>query len=188
MNMKKELKKIENQQKAQESLNQLNSTLAGLDKMINEFYCDAKEQLMQNNEEGFELIANSIFYFQDFKKMIMEIKVQFQTYLKTAQVMDSIEGLRPVLKQTAKAMDSYPSLKKNSKDFAKFRRSLLKGQLNMKAMSSMMVSINPAASSVRTKDDFASLKERLLVDSPKTSAFAKDVIDDNADFFAEINK
>lgn len=191
MNMKKELKKMQNQQKAQESLNQLSSTIAGLDKMIDEFYLDAKEQLLQNNEEGFELIANSIFYFQDFRKMILSIKVQFQTYLKTAQVMDSIEGLRPVLKQTAKAMDSYPSLSKNSKDFAKFKKSLLKGQLNMKAMSSMMTTINPAAASTHTKDDFASLKERLLMDVPNKNIIPNQetsALKDNSDFFQEINK
>lgn len=192
MNIKKEMKKMESQQKAQDSLNQLSSAITGIDKMIDNFYLDAKEQLLQNNEEGFALIANSIFYFQDFRKMLLSIKVQFQTYLKTAQVMDTIEGLRPVLKQTAKTMDSYPSLNKNSKDFIKFKKSLIKGQLNMKAMSSMMVSINPAASTVHSQSDFSSLKERLLLDAPKldinTKTDTNTSLNDNSDFFSEINK
>ncbi len=186
---KKELKRLENESKAKRSLADLNSTLNSINKMIDDFKNDAREQLLDNNEEGFELIANSIFYFQDIKKMISSVKIQYQTYLKTSQVMNSIEGIRPVLKQTAKEMEKLPSFAKNRKDFRKFQKGLLKGQLNMQAMSSMVSTINPASSTIRDKSDFSALKESLLTgtnlninSSTQTSTNAND------DFFDAINK
>ena len=160
---RKELKRLENENKAKKSLADLNSTLTSINRMIEEFKNDAREQLLENNEEGFELIANSIFYFQDVKRMITSVKIQYQTYLKTSQVMNSIEGLRPVLKRTAKEMEKLPSFARNRKDFRKFQKGLLKGQLNMQAMSSMISTINPAASTTRSSSDLSALKESLLV-------------------------
>ncbi|MBR2903042.1 MAG: hypothetical protein IKC37_00160, partial [Clostridia bacterium] len=88
----KEMKKLENQQKAQDQLNQLTATLKSIDKIIEEFTDDARACLMNNDEAGYELLANSIYYFMDIQKMIQTIKVQFHTYIKTAQLYDTIEG------------------------------------------------------------------------------------------------
>ena len=193
--IKKEMKKMEAQQEAQEQLNELLNTEKSIDKMIDEFYSDAKERLMDNDEAGFELIANSVFYFQDIKKVVQTIRVQFQTYVKTAQFMDTIDGIRPVLRKAADMMNSMPSMNQNNKDFMKLKKGLMKGQLNMKAMSSMMTSINPATVTNRSKSEFDALKEHLIMGSsaarntnmagmgqtqaPATSA--------NEDFFAAIN-
>ena len=184
--VKKEMKKMQAQQEAQEHLNELLATENSIDKMINEFFVDAKERLMENDETGFELIANSIFYFQDIRKVVQTIRVQFQTYTKTAQFMNTIEGLRPILRKTADMMNSMPSLNRNNKDLVRFKKALMKGQLNMKAMSAMMTSVNPATSTVRSKEEFEALKERLLisVDTTKTQA---GVTAENEDFFAAIN-
>ena len=195
--MSKELKKMENQQKANEQLNQLSNALKSIDKMIEEFYADAKDRLMNNDEVGFELIANSIFYFQDIQKVLQTVKVQFQTYVKTAQFMDTIEGIRPVLKQTAAMMNSYPSFSKNNKDFMKFKKGLMRGQLNMKAMTSMMTTINPAMDTMRSKEEFGALKERLMLGSSRpmmdvnTNADANTAssrVAQNEDFFNAINR
>lgn len=185
---RKELKRMETTNKANEQLAQLSDALKTIDKMIDEFYTDAKNYLLMNDESGFELIANSIFYFQDIRKIIQTIKVQFQAYTKTAEFMNTIEGIRPVLKQIAKNMNSFPSISKNNKDFAKFKKSLLRGQLNMKAMSSMMKSINPAVQNVRSKDELDALKERLLVDQNSNININTGKISENQDFFDKINK
>ena len=148
-NARKEMKKLENQQKAQEQLNQLNTSIKEIDKMITEFYSEAQAHLLNNNQMGFELIANNILYFTDVRNMIDTVRIQFNTYVKTAQFMDTIEGLRPILK--------------NNKDFLKFRKGLMRGQVNMKAMASMCSTINPATQTVRTKEEMDALKERVLM-------------------------
>jgi hypothetical protein len=198
-NANKEMKKMQAQQEAQDQLNELLNTEKSIDKMINEFFNDAKERLMDNDEAGFELIANSIFYFQDIKKVVQTIRVQFQTYTKTAQFMDTIDGIRPVLRKAADMMNSMPSMNKNNKDFMRFKRGLMKGQLNMKAMSSMMTSVNPATTTSRSKEEFDALKERLLmpaggamnVGANVAAAAAPQAAASNAgkndDFFAAIN-
>lgn len=199
-NINKEMKKLENQQKAQEQLNTLAATLKSIEKMIDEFAEDARNCLINNDQAGYELIANSIYYFMDIQKVVQTVKVQFQTYIKTAQFMDTIEGLRPVLKNTAQLMNSMPSLEKNNRDFMKFRKSLMRGQLNMKAMTSMMTNINPAAQTTRSREELDALKERLLlganrpltglnVDTAAATATAENTsrIAANEDFFSAIN-
>ena len=156
--------------------------------MIDGLYADAKNYLLMNDESGFELIANSIFYFQDIRKIIQTIKVQFQAYIKTAEFMNTVEGIRPVLKQIAKNMNSMPSISQNNKDFAKFKKSLMRGQLNMKAMSAMMKTINPAVQNVRSKEELDALKERLLVDQNSNINISTGKISENQDFFDRINK
>ena len=199
-NINKEMKKLENQQKAQEQLNTLSATLKSIEKMIDEFAEDARNCLINNDQAGYELIANSIYYFMDIQKVVQTVKVQFQTYFKTAQFMDTIEGLRPVLKNTAQLMNSMPSLEKNNRDFMKFRKSLMRGQLNMKAMTSMMTNINPAAQTTRSREELDALKERLLlganrpltglnVDVAANTATSENTsrIAANEDFFSAIN-
>lgn len=194
------MKKLENQQKAQEQLNTLAATLKSIEKMIDEFAEDARNCLINNDQAGYELIANSIYYFMDIQKVVQTVKVQFQTYIKTAQFMDTIEGLRPVLKNTAQLMNSMPSLEKNNRDFMKFRKSLMRGQLNMKAMTSMMTNINPAAQTTRSREELDALKERLLlganrpltglnVDTAAATATSENTsrIAANEDFFSAIN-
>ena len=194
------MKKLENQQKAQEQLNTLSATLKSIEKMIDEFAEDARNCLINNDQAGYELIANSIYYFMDIQKVVQTVKVQFQTYIKTAQFMDTIEGLRPVLKNTAQLMNSMPSLEKNNRDFMKFRKSLMRGQLNMRAMTSMMTNINPATQTSRSREELDALKERLLlganrpltglnVDVAANTATSENTsrIAANEDFFSAIN-
>lgn len=186
-----EMKKMQAQQETREQLNELVSTEKNIDKMIAEFYDDARERLMENDEAGFELIASSIFYFQDIRKVIQTIRVQFQTYIKTAQFIGTIEGIRPVLRKAADMMNAMPNMNRNNKDLLRFKRGLMKGQLNMKAMSGMMTSVNPALSTERPKEEFDALKERLLLPNAKapmqTSATPQAAENKNDDFFAVIN-
>ena len=188
--VKKEMKKMEAQQEAQNQLNELISTEKSIDKMIDGFYTDARERLLENDETGFELIANSIFYFQDIKKIVQTIRVQFQTYVKTAQFIDTIGGIRPVLRKAAEIMDSMPSIRRNNKDMMKFKKGLMKGQLNIKSLSSMMNAVNPATASTRSKEEMDALKERLLVDIGANNAQRNNQkkSGDNEDFFAAINQ
>ncbi len=184
----KELKRIENKNKSIEQLNQLNETVKTIDKMTSDLYKDAEEYLKLNDNDGFELVANSIFYFQDFKKILQTIKIQFQAYVRTAEFMDTVEGIRPVLKGIAKNMNALPSLSKNNKDFMKFKRSLLRGQINMKAMSSMMTTLNPAVQTTRSKEEMDALKERIIVGMNNNVDIQSSKIPANNDFFNAINK
>ena len=188
--VKKEMKRMEARQEAQNQLNELISTEKSIGKMIDEFYTDARERLLENDETGFELIANSIFYFQDIKKIVQTIRVQFQTYVKTAQFIDTIGGIRPVLRKAAEIMDSMPSISRNNKDMMKFKKGLMKGQLNIKSLSSMMNAVNPATASTRSKEEMDALKERLLVDIGANNAQRNNQkkSGDNEDFFAAINQ
>ena len=167
-NVKKEMKKMQIQQEAQEQLNALLLTEKSIDKMIDEFYADARERLLENDSAGFELIANSIFYFQDIKRVVQTIRIQYQTYVKTAQFMDTIDGIRPVLRRAADMMNAMPSVDQQNKDFMRLKKGLMRGQLNMKAMSSMMTSVNPAVITSRDKSDLDNLKEYLLMGSGST--------------------
>ena len=181
---------MEARQEAQNQLNELISTEKSIDKMIDEFYTDARERLLENDETGFELIANSIFYFQDIKKIVQTIRVQFQTYVKTAQFIDTIGGIRPVLRKAAEIMDSMPCISRHNKDMMKFKKGLMKGQLNIKSLSSMMNAVNPATASTRSKEEMDALKERLLVDIGANNAQRNNQkkSGDNEDFFAAINQ
>lgn len=187
---RQELKRIENRNKANEQLGELINALKNVDKSIEDLKRDAEEQLMNDNEAGFELVASSIFYFQDVRNVIQTVKIQFQTYIKTAEVMDTIEGVRPVLKNIANNMNSYPSMNKSNKDFMKFKKSLLRGQLNMKAMTSMMTSINPATTTTRSKEEMNSLKQSILIKNGMNPNLNVQTgkITENDDFFNAINK
>jgi len=184
--VKKEMKRIENRNKANEQLKLLVQSIKEIDNTIASLYDNAKEQLLDNNEEGFEIAANPILYFQDLRHVINTIKIHYQTYIKTAEFMDIIEGIRPVLKNFAKSMNSYPSLSKNNKDFAKFKKSLIKGQLNMKAMGTMLGNLSPA-NTTRSKEEYAALKEKIMLENGITGIKTSKV-SENKDFFDEINK
>lgn len=189
INTKKELKRMENRNKANEQFAQLNTVLNNLTKTIDKFYKNAKEAYLNNNEVGFELNASSLFYFQDIRDIVQNITSHFQVFITTAECMDTIEGIRPVLKRIANQMNSYPSINKNNKDFMKFRKGLLRGQLNMKAMSQMMSSLNSATSIPRTEENFASLKERISIETGKKDfGVSTGRISENEDFFAVVNK
>lgn len=186
---KKELRRMENRNKANEQFAQLTSVLNNLNKTIDTFYKNAKEAYLNNNEVGFELNANSMFYFQDIKDIVQNITSHFQVFITTAECMDTIEGIRPVLKGIAKQMNSYPSISQNNRDFVKFKKGLLKGQLNMKAMGQMMNSLNPATNVSRSKEDFASLKERISMETGQNNInTSTSKIAQNEDFFNAINK
>lgn len=185
---RKEVKKIENRNRANEQLNQLNLELKKIDKSIKELSSKAKEYLLNNDESSFEEVAKSIFYLQDIRKLVQTVKVQFETYVITYETMENIEGLRVSLKGIAKAMDSYPGIKQNNKDFMKFKRSLIKGQVNMQAVGTMVSSLNPAAESSRSQEEFDALKEKLLLGNTDSLDIRTNKIAENDDFFEMINK
>lgn len=189
---RKELKRLENKQKEQETLNDLITQETEINNLVDEFTVDAKNELLENNEEGFELIASSIYYFLELKRVIHSVRVQFQTYIKTTNCMQSLNSVKNALKLASKTLESLPSLKANQKDFAKFKRSLMKGQLNMKAITGMMSSINPALNTARTKEEYNALKEKILINEKVSSISdlntnSKEKFNQNKDFYDKIN-
>lgn len=186
---RREIKRMENREKAIGQLKELNTVSTNIDKTINRFYLRAKERLLKNDETGFEIIANSIFYFQDIQNVIQTVAIRFETYLTSFDTMYAIEGIRPVLKETAKMMNSFPSINKNNKDFKRFKRALMRGQLNMKAMSSMMSNINPAETHSLSNEELSALKERILIgESSSNLNINNSRVKENEDFFETINK
>lgn len=185
----KEIKKIESKEKATNQLKELTGVYNDIEKTISKYYVKAKEVLLRNDEESFEIIANSIFYYQDVQRVLQIVMVRFETYLISFDTMYAINGIRSVLKSTAKMMTSFPSISANNKDFKKFKRAMLRGQLNMKAMTSMMREMNPGESSPRSNEELSALKERILMGENKAlNVDTNSRIKDNEDFFQAINK
>lgn len=192
--VKKEMKRIEQQQAVQAQLGELTSTIKQIDKVIDEFNAEARQCILDNDESGFETIAGSIFYFSEIKKVIQTVRVNYLTFTKTAQFMGTIESLRPVLKQTAQMMDNMPSLSKNNKDLMKFKKALLKGQLNTKAMTGMLSNLNPASVTSHSKEEYAELRASLLAGNKgmasniQANTNTASSTQSNLDFFDEMNK
>ena len=120
---------------------------------------------------------------------------KFENYLIQVEVASTFVGLKSVLASTAKMMDSMPSLKKNNKDFMKFKKSIMKGQLSMESINDMMGNLDPSLDSEMTEDELNSLKDEILMTSgaANVSINTKEDTDTNKnsqtndDFFSELN-
>ena len=51
----------------------------------------------------------------------------------------------------------------NNKDFMKFKRSIMKGQLSMDSINSMMSNLDPSADAEMTPDEINALKDEILM-------------------------
>jgi len=111
------------------------------------------------------MFGRSMKYYQNMKNSIEAIKCQFENYLIQVEVANTFVGLKDVLGKTAKMMDSMPSLQKNNRDFMKFKKSVMKGQLSMDSINSMMSNLDPSADSELTPAELDSLKDEILMTS-----------------------
>jgi hypothetical protein len=194
--MKRRLKMAEDKQKANEIIKQFDRVLTNLDNGIAKCRDKAKEALIKRNDlNSFKTFARSMKYYRGIKTNIETIKCQFENYLIQVEVASTFVGLKSVLASTAKMMDSMPSLKKNNKDFMKFKKSIMKGQLSMESINDMMGNLDPSLDSEMTEDELNSLKDEILMTSGAANVSVNTNTDgeenkksqSNDDFFSELN-
>ena len=164
--IKRRMKMMEEKQQAKDIIKQFDSVIVNLDNGIAKCREKAKEALVKRNDmNGFRMFGRSLKYYQNMKNSIEAIKCQFENYLIQVEVANTFVGLKDVLGKTAKMMDSMPSLQKNNRDFMKFKKSIMKGQLSMDSINSMMSNLDPSADSELSPDELESLKDEILMTS-----------------------
>lgn len=194
--MKRRMKMAEDRQKANEIIKQFDRVITNLDNGITKCRDKAKEALIKRNDlNSFKTFARSMKYYRGIKTNIETIKCQFENYLIQVEVASTFVGLKSVLASTAKMMDSMPSLKKNNKDFMKFKKSIMKGQLSMESINDMMGNLDPSVDSEMTEDELNSLKDEILMTSGAANVNIQTEGEEksqttgqtNDDFFKELN-
>jgi hypothetical protein len=161
--IKRRMKMMEDKQHAKEIIKQFDGVIVNLENGIAKTREKAKEALLRNDMNSFRMFGRSMKYYQNMKVSIETIKCQFDNYLIQAEVANTFVGLKDVLGKTAKMMNSMPSLQKNNKDFMKFKRSIMKGQLSMDSINSMMSNLDPSADAEMTPDEINALKDEILM-------------------------
>ena len=192
--IKRRMKMMEEKQQAKDIIKQFDSIILNLDNGIAKCREKAKEALINRNDmNGFRLFGRSMKYYMNMKNSIEAIKCQFESHMIQMEVANSFVGLKDVLGKTAKMMDSMPSLQKNNKDFMKFKKSILKGQLSMDSINSMMSNLDPSADAEMSNDELEALKSEILmtsgasaskVASPNTNTQTNS--SSSSDFFDEV--
>ena len=197
--IKRRMKMMEEKQQAKDIIKQFDSVILNLDNGITKCREKAKEALVQRNDmNGFRMFARSMKYYQNMKNNIEQIKCQFENYLIQVEVANTFVGLKDVLGKTAKMMDGMPSLKQNNKDFMKFKKSIMKGQLSMDSINNMMSNLDPSADNELSNDELNSLKDEILlstgaattqIQAPimNTDKGTDSASQTGSDFFAELN-
>ncbi|MBQ8142931.1 MAG: hypothetical protein IJ194_07245 [Bacilli bacterium] len=180
-------------QEKNQLINQFNQIDNKLENAIGQCKTKAKDALLKHNDvEGFKMFAKSMKYYQGLRFNITKIRNQFENFWIQAEIASTFIGLKGVLKKTANMMDSMPSLKRNSKDFLKFKRSLLKGQISMDSINNMMADLDPSTDTSMSEEEFDSLKKEFLLSSNMATgsntlnANDTNTVSANDDFFAEI--
>ena len=191
--IKRRMKMMEEKQQAKDIIKQFDSVIINLDNGIAKCREKAKEALVKRNDmAGFKMFGRSMKYYQNMKNSIEAIKCQFENYLIQVEVANTFVGLKDVLGKTAKMMDSMPSLQKNNRDFMKFKKSIMKGQLSMDSINSMMSNLDPSADSELTPAELDSLKDEILMTSGASQTTIGATEGDKAsqasgDFFSELD-
>ena len=195
--IKRRMKMMEEKQQAKDIVKQFDSVIANLDNGIEKCREKAKEALVQRNDmNGFRLFARSMKYYQNMKNSIESIKCQFENYLIQVEVANTFVGLKDVLGKTAKMMDSMPSLQKNNRDFMKFKKSVMKGQLSMDSITNMMQNLDPSSDSEMSNSELDALKDEILMSSgaattkisaPDTKKEGDSATQIGGDFFSELD-
>ena len=195
--IKRRMKMMEEKQQAKDIIKQFDSVIVNLDNGIAKCREKAKEALINRNDmNAFRLFGRSMKYYMNMKTSIESIKCQFENHMIQMEVANTFVGLKDVLGKTAKMMDSMPSLQKNNKDFMKFKKSIMKGQLSMDSINSMMSNIDPSADAEMSNDELESLKSEILMTSgasaskvvaPSTNKNAQENTSSGSDFFSELD-
>lgn len=197
--LKRKMKMMEEKQEAKEIIKQFDSVCVKLDNGIAQCREKAKEALVNRNDmNSFKMFGRSMKYYSNMKNSIETIKCQFENYLIQVEVANTFVGLKSVLGKTAKMMDSMPSLQRNNRDFMKFKKSIMKGQLSMDSINSMMANMDPSADSEMTQDEINALKDEIMMSTgagkvkvdntdTNTSGNTNKAAEPQGDFFQELD-
>ena len=191
--IKRKMKMAEDKRQAKEIIANFDKICISLENGIAKCREKAREALVNRNDmASFKLFARSMKYYQGMKTNMEAIKCQFENYLIQVEVANTFVGLKDVLGKTAKMMDSMPSLQKNNRDFMKFKKSIMKGQLSMDSINSMMSNLDPSADSELTPAELDSLKDEILMTSGASQTTIGATEGDKAsqasgDFFSELD-
>ena len=197
--IKRKMKMMEEKAEAKEVIKQFDSVITKLDNGIAQCREKAKEALIKRNDmNAFKMFGRSMKYYSNMKNSIETIKCQFENYLIQVEVAGTFVDLKGVLGKTAKMMNSMPSLQKNSRDFMKFKKSIMKGQISMDSINSMMANMDPSADSEMTQDEINALKDEIMMSTgagkvtvdntdTNTSTETKQAAAPQGDFFEELD-
>ncbi len=197
--IKRKMKMMEEKAEAKEVIKQFDSVITKLDNGIAQCREKAKEALIKRNDmNAFKMFGRSMKYYSNMKNSIETIKCQFENYLIQVEVAGTFVDLKGVLGKTAKMMNSMPSLQKNSRDFMKFKKSIMKGQISMDSINSMMANMDPSADSEMTQDEINALKDEIMMSTgagkvtvdntdTNTSTGTKQAAAPQGDFFEELD-
>lgn len=163
--IKRKMKKAEEEQKAKQIIREFDTAIAKINNSIGRYRELAKDALGRNDINSFKQFGKSMKYCRAMVNSLQTIKCQFENYLIQVDIASTFVGLKNVLASTAKMMDSMPSLKRNNKDFMKFKKSLLKGQISMDSITSMMNDMDPSSDTEMTEDEIKALKDEILMTS-----------------------
>ncbi|MCR4898187.1 MAG: SNF7 family protein [Acholeplasmatales bacterium] len=192
---KRQLKMAENKQRANEVIRQFDQVINRLDRGIAKCREKAKEALLKRNDmNSFKLFARSMKYYQTMKTNIETVRYQFENYLIQVEMASSFVGLKDVFAKSAKLMDAMPSLSRNNKDFMKFKKSLLKGQISMDSINNMVSNMDPSQDYEMSEEDLNALKDEILMTSGEanvnvntSTSTATNTSTNNSDFFSELD-
>ena len=162
--IKRKMKMAEDKRQAKEIIANFDKICISLENGIAKCREKAREALVNRNDmASFKLFARSMKYYQNMKTNMEAIKCQFENYLIQVEVANTFVGLKDVLGRTARMMDSMPSLKRNNRDFMKFKKSIMKGQLSMDSINSMMGDLDPSTEAELSPDELEAIRQEVLV-------------------------
>ena len=162
--IKRRMKMMEEKAQAKEIIKQFDSVITNLDNGIAKCREKAKDALVNRNDmNSFRMFGRSMKYYNNMKTSIEIVKSQFENYLIQVEVANTFVGLKDVLGRTARMMDSMPSLKRNNRDFMKFKKSIMKGQLSMDSINSMMGDLDPSTEAELSPDELEAIRQEVLV-------------------------
>ena len=197
--IKRKMKMMEEKAEAKEVIKQFDSVITKLDNGIAQCREKAKEALIKRNDmNAFKMFGRSMKYYSNMKNSIETIKCQFENYLIQVEVAGTFVDLKGVLGKTAKMMNSMPSLQKNSRDFMKFKKAIMKRQISMHSHNPMMANTHPSTDSQMTQDEINALKDEIMMSTgagkvtvdntdTNTSTGTKQAAAPQGDFFEELD-
>ena len=168
--IKRKMKMAEDKRQAKEIIANFDRICVSLENGIAKCREKAREALVNRNDmASFKLFARSMKYYQGMKTNMETLKCQFENYLIQVEVANTFVGLKDVLGRTARMMDSMPSLNRNNRDFMKFKKSIMRGQLSMDSINSMMGDLDPSTEAELSPDELEAIRQEVLVGTAGSS-------------------
>ncbi len=191
--VKNRMKLEQQKQNARTQIRELDKIIGRLDEGMTTCATKVREAVNRGDTTTAHMFANSWKFNQNRKVFLERMKSTFENYLIQVEINSSFVNIKDIYKNAASLMDSMPSMKKNNKDFMKMKKSMMKGQLSMESMSSMMSDMDPALDTKMDESEFNGLLNQIGVTMPNNIASntatnaATETASNSEDLFNEIN-